>query len=354
MPSVSYISLHQPSMRNLTEKEANFDLRSPLAFLLIAKWEDERYSFVCSEMINWEKLTIEQTFEKGVYHIFAKSYWRYKTDYNLVISSYSDYINDIVDLKIEEIPSDWLTQILSDMGRRTNNRIFPSRDEPSSFASNIMFDNNNFSGFCFFYYENTSKDGEMCINLSFKNLKGFKIINLPQILSLPGSDFKNVSGRITDDDYGNCNLVVKIPRLSSMIVILQVINLPWVCSIDWYQDIWYEYSVEVMIAKMRRKENTDVIDLDPKGLKLYEMEHDRGIIILFENLASFGFKIYFDVTAIKNLELRENEDVLVNNKNNLEFVVKAKGMTILNYGIIRSVREYPYKLRYIYRIEKMD
>ena len=110
-----------------------------------------------------------------------------------------------------------------------------------------------------------------------------------------------------------------------------------------------------MIAKMRRKENTDVVELDPLGLKLYEMEHDRGVIILIENLASFSFKVFFEVTALKNLELKENDDVLVTdvNNRNLEFVVKPKGIVILNYGIQRSVREFPYKLRYIYNSEKV-
>jgi len=354
--SLTYISLHQPSTRLLLESEKqNSDLRAPLGFLLIAKYEDDKYTFICSEMINWEKLTIEQTFEKGIYHIFAKSYWKFNTKYSLVISSYSDYINDIIELKYEEIPADWLTQILADMGCRTENRLYPSRDEPCSFASNIMFDNNNFSGFCLFYYENTSKNGDMCINLSFKNLKGFKILNLPQILSLNGSEFKNFNGKISDIDYGNCNLVFKIPKNSSMVVILQVLIVPWLCSINWYQDIWFEYSVEVMLAKMRRKENTDIIELDT-DLKLYEMEHDRGVIILIENLASANYKIFFEATSLKNLELKENEDVLVTdvNKRNLEFIVKSKGIVILNYGIQRSVKEFPYKLRYIYTIEKME
>ena len=154
-------------MRNIPDLEIIYDLRSPLAFILIAKYEEGKYSYVSSEMINWEKLTIEQTFEKGIYHLFAKSYWSLKVDYNLVVSSYSDYINDIADLKIKNIPFDWLSQILSDMGRRTGNRQYPCRNEPSSFTSNILFKNNNFSGFCVFYYENTSKDGLMCINLSF-------------------------------------------------------------------------------------------------------------------------------------------------------------------------------------------
>jgi hypothetical protein len=323
---------------------------------MIARYEDDRYTFICSEMINWEKLTIEQTFERGVYHIFCKSYWKFPLNYSLVISSYSDYINDIVDLKLEEIPSDWLTQILCDMGSRSDNRIYPSRDEPGSYATNIMFDNNNFSGFCFYYYENSSKDGEMCINLSFKNLKGFRILNLSQILSLKGSEFKTLDGRITDQEYTDCNLVIRIPSRSSIIVILQVVMLPWLCSINWYQDIWFEYSVEVMIRKIRRKENTDIVELHPEGLKLYEMDHDRGIIILIENLAFSNFKISFEVTSIKNLELKENEDILITdaNKRNFEFQVKSKGMIILNFGTLRSVREFPFKLRYIYQIEKTE
>lgn len=306
-------------------------------------------------MINWEKLTIEQTFDSGIYHVFAKSYWKTDVEYNLVISSYSDYINDIVDLRLDEIPCDWLSLILSDMGKKIDNRLYPSRDEPDSYASNVMFDNNNFSGFCFFYYENCSKDGEMCVNIAFKNLKGFKILNLKQLLSLKGSELKDINGKISDNDYSNSNLVIRIPRLSTIVVILQVVNLPWICSLDWYQDIWFEYSVETMISKMQIKEYSDSIEMDSRGLKLSEMEHNRGVIIFIENLFSYDFKVVFDITLIKNLVLKDNEEVFASEDGKkLEFIVKRKGMIILNYAIIRSVKEYPMKLRYIYQCEKVE
>ena len=106
-------------IKDLPESEKTIILQLPLAFIIIAKYENGNYSFIASEMVNWEKLIIEVKLEKGIYHIFAKSYWNSKTNYDLVISSYSDCINQIENLKYEDIPRDWLTNILSNMGRRT-------------------------------------------------------------------------------------------------------------------------------------------------------------------------------------------------------------------------------------------
>ena len=110
-------------------------------------------------MVNWEKLIIQQTLEKGEYHIFAKTYWNNTNPYNITVSLYSDYVSELNPLQLKSIPVDWLSQILSDMGRRSPNREYFCKEEPSSFATYLIFDNNNFSGFCLFYYENSSKDG---------------------------------------------------------------------------------------------------------------------------------------------------------------------------------------------------
>lgn len=346
-----YITLHQPQMRNIPESDLLYDLRPPLAFILIAKLDLETncYSFVSSEMVNWEKLTIEQTLEKGEYHVFTKTYWNYAQPYNIVVSTYSDSIYELNPLNISAIPADWLSQILSDMGRRSPNREFSCREEPTSYATHLMFDNNNFSGFCLFYYENASREGTMCINLNFKTLRGFKIMNLEHLLKLPGSEYTSDSGKFSDDDYGAANLVFKIPCGTSVVVILQITDLPWLCSIDWYHDIWFEYPVEVMISKMRRSDTTDKIQLDKSGLYLYEMEHNRGVIVLFENLSNFDYKINFDINTLKNLTVSVPDEVVKsNNDKKLEFVTERKGITILNFGIIKSPKEFPYKLRYVY------
>lgn len=357
-PSVSYITLHQPLISDIPQYDKTFDTTSPLAFIIIAKYENGKYFFVSSEMVNWEKLTIAHTFEKGVYHIFAKSYWNFVIDYNLVISSYSDNINEIKELKYEEIPGHWLSQILSNMGQRTGNRQYPCTNEADSFTSNIMFDNNNFSGFFVFYYENASKEGTMNINLYFKNLKGFKIMNLKQLLGIQGSEFteknKENNNKIFDEDFGSCNLLIKISKLSSVVVILQITDLPWLSSIDWYHDIWFEYPVEIMINRVRKENNSDRIEMDPLGLYLYEIEHERGIIVLIENMSSKDFFVKFDITYLKNLELKSSEEFkLFNEGKSLEFIVKAKGINILHFGIIKSLKENNHKLRYIYNIERL-
>jgi hypothetical protein len=337
-------------VRILPETDLLCDLRPPLSYIIIAKVDENRtYSFISSEMVNWEKLIIEQTLEKGEYHVFAKTYWNYSQPYNLVVSTYSDCIHELDPLNKNSIPEDWLSQILSDMGRRSPNREYPSRDEPSSYATHLMFDNNNFSGFSLFYYENASQEGTMCINLNFKTLRGFKIMNLEYLLKLSGSEHTSNSCKITDEDFGAANLVFKIPGGTSVVVILQITDLPWLCKVDWYHDIWFEYPVEVMISKMRGSETTDKIQLDKAGLFLYEMEHERGVIIFIENLCSADFKINFEINTLKNLTVSVPEEVIMsNNDRKLEFVTGSKGITILNFSIIKSPKEVPYKLRYVY------
>ena len=62
-PSVSYITLHQPMMKDIPDSEKTYDMRSPMAYILIAKYEDGKYIFAASEFVNWEKLIIEEKFE---------------------------------------------------------------------------------------------------------------------------------------------------------------------------------------------------------------------------------------------------------------------------------------------------
>jgi hypothetical protein len=350
IPSRCCITLHQPPIRSLPESDLLCDLRTPLAFIIIAKLDINRsYCFVKSEMVNWEKLIIEYTFEKGEYHVFAKTYWNYAQPYNLVISTYSDSIHELNPLNLNSVPEDWLSQILSDMGRRSPNHEYPSSEEPSSYASHLMFDNNNFSGFCLFYYENDSLDGNMCINLNFKTFRGFKIMNLEHLLKSQGSKYTVNSGIYSYENFGAANLVFNIPGGTSVVVIMQITDFPWLCIIDWDQDMWFEYPVEVMISKMRRSETTDKIEMDKAGLYIYEMDHERGVIILIENLSSDDYKINFEINTLKNLSVSVPEEVfMINNDRKLEFVTISKGTTTLNFSIINSSKEVPYKLKYVY------
>jgi len=200
-----------------------------------------------------------------------------------------------------------------------------------------------------FYYENSSKDGNLCVNLNFKELRGLKIINLEHLLILPGSEYSSNTGKISDENFDEASLVFKIPKGSSVIVIIQVTDVPWQCNLEWNHDMWFEYPVEVMINKMRTSENTDKIELDKAGLYLFEMEHERGVIILFENLTSDDYMINFEINTLKNLSLHDSEEFSrSNDQRKLKFVTSSKGITILNFGIIKSPKEYPYKLRYVY------
>ena len=196
----------------------------------------------------------------------------------------------------------------------------------------------------------------MNVNIRFKYLKGFKIMNLNQLISLEGSEFieDNNQININDEDYGACNLILKIPKLSSVVVILQIIDLPWLCTIDWFHDIWFDYPVEVMIRKLRKEDNSDRIEMDSKGLYLYEIEHDRGVIIFIENLTSFIYRINFNITKIKNLQLKPLEEIKISDEGkSLEFMVKSKEIIILNFGIIESIKEKnTYKLRYVYNVDE--
>ncbi len=351
-PCCCFITLHQPNIRNLIDTDVINDLRPPLAYIIVAKYDrkNNTYSFISSEMVNWEKLIIQQTIEKGEYHIFAKTYWNYNQPYNLVVSTYSDNIEEINPLHLDQIPEDWLSQILTDMGRRTANKEYPFPDEPSSYTSNLMFDNNNFTGFCLFYYQNSSRHGTMCINLKFKTLRGLKIMNLEYLLMLEGSEYIENSEKSNSENFGSCNLVFKIPPLSSIGVIMKVINLPWNCTVDWYHDIWFDFPVEIMINRMRKNENTEKIELEKNLLYLNEMEHKRGVIITIENFNSVDYNFLFDINVLKNLYISDTEDIIKSdNDRRLEFTIKSKDIKILNFKIIKSPKEIPYKLRYVYK-----
>jgi hypothetical protein len=147
--SKCYLTLHQPQLRF---KENIKDYKIPLGFIIVAKYfkSSNSYIFRNSEFINWEKLIVECYLSPGEYHIFAKSYWCFPEDYELVVSTYSNNPIRLFKLTNEEYPFNWLENIMTDIAKKNPEKIYFCKNEIDSFASNILFNKKIFQDLLFF------------------------------------------------------------------------------------------------------------------------------------------------------------------------------------------------------------
>jgi hypothetical protein len=132
----------------------------------------------------------------------------------------------------------------------------------------------------------------MYINLNLKKLIGFRIINTTQLMQLPGTQLlanKNDKFREKGNNSNVYSLSFKIQSGNNLLLILQIIELPWLCELDWYHDIWFEYSVYALVERFWESSINNKILLDSQGLYLHAIEHERGDIIICENSRNFVF-----------------------------------------------------------------
>jgi len=83
-----FFSCHQKQVRFFNKVD---NYKTQYCRILIARFKDDKYSFVAAFASNDEKLCLETTLNKGEYHIYAKSYWPYEQFDNcsLTLSTYA-------------------------------------------------------------------------------------------------------------------------------------------------------------------------------------------------------------------------------------------------------------------------
>ena len=91
--------------------------RVPAARIIVAKYDSKakKYVFIGSDFGTNDVLYAETDFklEPGEYHVFLNANWPYDTPISYTVSTYSQYPVDIIELKREEIPSEFFSRLRS-------------------------------------------------------------------------------------------------------------------------------------------------------------------------------------------------------------------------------------------------
>ena len=167
--SSSHMSCCKFFLRDKTEVTVGLHLKQPrfyskvedyqvqAARVILAKFspETKEYSFISGEFGTNEVLYTETTFKlsPGEYHIFVNQHWPYNTPIRYTISTYSRIEIDILELSKEEVPSNYLEQILVDYLDKN-----VKRKTLSKFTKIQVSDNDNHLGFYMFLITNTKNE----------------------------------------------------------------------------------------------------------------------------------------------------------------------------------------------------
>ncbi len=316
--SKCYITLHQPHHRFICETIKNYQI--PLALIIVVKYNSQTgtYNYVDSEFINWEKLILDCYLSPGEYHIFARCYWTYHPlEHDLVISTYSDQVCELYELKKNEMPSDWLDRILIDIAK-SGNKIYFDKEESTSFYSHIMPDFKYCTGFGCFYFENNSTNGDIIVNLNLTKTVGIKLLNGSYLTSF--------------------NL--KIPSKSHKIILYQITEVPWVSELKYNQEIWFEYSIDYLVKKYGSNLKLSRIEIEPQ-LYLSEVKYERGYILIITNNSNSIYKSSFSFSKMKNYIVDKFTD-----HKNVQVNCNAKSQNYLNIKCNKHDKDPNFKLVY--------
>ena len=129
--------------------------RVPAARIIVAKYDSKakKYVFIGSDFGTNDVLYAETDFklEPGEYHVFLNANWPYDTPISYTVSTYSQYPVDIIELKREEIPQNYLEQIFIDyLDKNTKKKVL------SRYCQTQFSDIDNNTGFYMFLITNNS------------------------------------------------------------------------------------------------------------------------------------------------------------------------------------------------------
>lgn len=323
-----YITLHQPQLRYYSEKIKDFKV--PLAFIIIAKFNPEKksYKFINSEFINWEKLVLECDLVEGEYHIFAKSYWNYSDAYELVLSTYAEVPCILYKLIKDEIPCDWLEKIMIYIVRKNPKKEIMKTEAVNLLSSNVIFNNNNYCGFSIFYYENSSERANMVINLKFMDIIGFECLNF------------NLH------DIKKLKLIVGCKK--SAYLIFRIFLLPWICKLNYVQEIWFEQPYEFIVSRYYEIGLKNQI-LVQEGIRIDCIPHERGYLLVTENQTDNKYNAFFTFENLNNYEIEDHSEV-----SSVILILEQKSRKFINIkGTCRDL-DPNFILNYKYNFEKIE
>lgn len=348
-----YLTLHQLQKRFINKYFMRFNKNSsnlysnyktPIAQIILTKWDGtiNKYEFIKGEFINWEKLILDVILEPGEYHIFCRVYWKYSNiNCKIVLSTYADHPLDIYELNYNNDtvayynlyqdrsfpnPSNWLMQILKQIGMRSKKKEYFCEREKTSYFSYDIFESS--TGYGVLYYENNSEEGIINSLIQFQNMNGIRLLNH------------------TSDKDGLYSF--KVEPKTQLILVFEILDLPWETMISWSHFKWFEYTTEYIIRNfLNDKKYTENTEFENGEINFYKITHEGGILIYIENKGMNEYKCHLTFTDIVNLEVRDS--MYINNKMKLQLKKRS-----FYYFEIKSIkRNLSYKLSIQKRFKKI-
>jgi len=324
-----YFGLHQKQIRfyNKVPKYVPNQAR-----IILAKYDElkREYTFIDCDASNNDKLWIEAKLSKGVYHLFAKSYWPYKNaKCSLVMSTYSNQKLDIEALDASSISVSPISDILHSFAVTKGELL----DLKSAKLYHSLNDNN--SGFYLVSIDNpSSKAVEV----------GFTVKTEGPLLSIesPGVTYTKKAG-------GLINVSIKANASSYGTAIFELLAEPWDSAITNIDNISCKASQahsegKTLLDKAIAKLSDSSTEFNPinNDCKYFEMEVDDGIAVVFANSSStnsYQFTVKFDLDGLSVDKSTPQEFILSSKKPALVHLIYNPDATECNYSITLNFKK---------------
>ena len=252
---------------------------------------NKRYKFIGANAGKSEKLVIElENLHPGDYHIFIHSNWKYFDQINcsMVVSTYSNKQVKIEELDKDNIPDDFLTQILYSA---FNYNDEGDVDKTADLVFRVDKDENDIGYYMVLLKNNTGTDLVVeRYSIDYTNIKVLSDLNL----------YKS-----SNKDY-KADIRLYLKQNEEQLHVFELLDDSWNCKFK-VGNLEYKIDKESLddkiscflaenLHKCERKENLN------KDLIYYEMETHDGIIMILENVSPFIYKVKIDFSNLVNLK----------------------------------------------------
>ena len=282
------IGLHAKQLR-FYDKVPNYEVQP--ARIIISKFDPstKTYTYIGSDYHTEETIYAETNrhLEPGEYHIFLNVYWPYSTKNNYTLSTYSSCPLEIEELKKEDVPNDYLEQILIDFMDKKSKKEMLSLDTTLQVS-----DEDNDLGFNMALISNESdKQFKFSATVQYQNLVFMED-------DLVGKRSKNSATGITTD-----TIVGVLHKKERKLLVWKLLKEPWETKLGFVEKKLWLYNEE-----QTKQDELELITRAFGGLNkkrfnddifYSEIENEEDIILVFKN---FGRKTYKFNIEFENLE----------------------------------------------------
>ena len=284
------VGLHTKQVR-FYDKVPDYEVQP--ARIIIAKYDSNtrKYKLVGSDYHTSEVLYAEtpKHLEPGEYHIFLNVYWPYTTKNTYTLSTYSSCQIEIEQLNKQDIPDDYLEQILIDYMDTHIKKDLLSRDTTIQIS-----DRDNDLGFYMALINNESDN-------QFKFSASVQYSNLIFLQDdLVSKRIKNPKTQITTD-----NIIGILRPRERKILVWKLLKEPWFTKINIIEKKLFAYKEE-----KQEEDEVEMITRAFGGLEkirlnndLFYSEIDNGqnVILVFKNISRKIYKFNIEFDNLENL-----------------------------------------------------